>query len=689
MIDYLELSLLIDRTDGQFRVRVLDSPPDLKPEEAVELEIDSVDLQASLTVLRNALDVRRDIATDDDEHEHADEGPEPSDPHELAKKLGTLLFQTAFHGAVLACYDLSVDHARRSRTELRIKLEFADPSVARLPWELMYDPRKSEFVAHRRPIVRNVRRSEVTGVLENVGAPLRILGMVAAPRDLTKLNHDLEVGYVNDALQPLIASGDVVLHWVEGGTLRDLEEVLRKRGPANGDDKSHGHGPWHIFHFIGHGGYDEERAMGFLALEPEPGARQHYKLYADDLATKLATNQAALRLVLLNSCDGATNDGNSFSSAAETLARQGIGGVLAMQALIEDHAAIEFAQTFYSSVVDRLAVDAAATEARTALKRVQGLAWAKPALYLSADPRLFPGPKPLTKVQRIARAGLAAGVTLLLMAACSWRVPVASADIDLVIDELSFVSTAEQSLLNRPIVARAADLRGGQIAIGARSGMGEERVLPTPRMSPYWTIVSDDEAAVTVDVTDLRVGSVAALRRTPEGLELGFKGAVPRVSVGTTSLAHVVWSVPPRSFDSASITEDSTVRSVQPSQGVEVSASDFESVVFGSSLGVQRLLPSAEGHPDSVFAPFESNSVSGTVTTWGGPRPIGNGEELLVESDPRDTEARITGLRYEDGAFHLKFEGKMRRIRHNDDNLMPCVLRLLRVPSLLPCWGGR
>ena len=164
-----------------------------------------------------------------------------------------------------------------------------------------------------------------------------------------------------------------------------------------------GRGPWHVLHFVGHGGVDAATGEGYLALAEadEPVARRRrpgaggggvYRLYADDLGRLLAGHYP-LRLAVLNACEGAQGDGRDvFAGTAATLIRRGLPAVVAMQFPITDRAAIEFARAFYRAVAAALPVDAAVAAARQAmLLAARGsLEWATPVLFLRApDAVLF------------------------------------------------------------------------------------------------------------------------------------------------------------------------------------------------------------------------------------------------------------------------------------------------------------
>jgi formylglycine-generating enzyme required for sulfatase activity len=205
-----------------------------------------------------------------------------------------------------------------------------------------------------------------------VTPPLRILGMVASPRGLAELDVRTEKERLSQPLEALQAAGLIELHWLEGQTWRDLQRAMRR-------------GPWHVFHFIGHGGFDTQREEGFLALCDENGER------ADLRATQLArliADHNALRLVVLNACEGGrSSQDDVFSSSASILLRGGVPAVLAMQYAITDRAAVEFARTFYESIADGVPVDTAVAEGRLAISMAfaDTIEWGTPVLYLRAE----------------------------------------------------------------------------------------------------------------------------------------------------------------------------------------------------------------------------------------------------------------------------------------------------------------
>ncbi len=210
-----------------------------------------------------------------------------------------------------------------------------------------------------------------------VTPPLRILGLIASPEGLDRLDVELEKQRVEKALADLLADGLIELHWLEGQTRRDLQRAMRR-------------GPWHIFHYIGHGGFDPIHQEGLLFLADAAG--QAEALTARQLATILG-DHSSLRTVFLNACEGAASSQTDlFSGTAATLMRRGIPAVLAMQYAITDRAAIEFTTTLYESLADGYPVNAAVTEARKAISLAvnHSVEWGTPVLHMRApDGQIF------------------------------------------------------------------------------------------------------------------------------------------------------------------------------------------------------------------------------------------------------------------------------------------------------------
>ncbi len=282
-------------------------------------------------------------------------------------------------------------------SEGNLKLRILAPELAALPWEFLYDSRQAEYVCLSRntPVVRYLELPRPIPPL-SVTPPLRILGMIASPHDLEPLDIAREKERVERALKALQARGLAELTWLEGQSWRHLQGVMR-------------HGPWHVFHFIGHGGFDRAGDEGFIVLADEEG--ETYRLSAAHLGRLLADHRS-LRLALLNACEGARGSQHDiFSSTATILVRRGLPAVLAMQYEITDQAAIELAHAFYEALAEGMPVDAAVAEARKAVSFAvaNSVEWGTPVLYMrSPDGVLFTiqSPEPGREQKRaVAREG--------------------------------------------------------------------------------------------------------------------------------------------------------------------------------------------------------------------------------------------------------------------------------------------
>jgi hypothetical protein len=370
-VDYLDFEVEVSPlASGEYSVRVLRSPAG-EASETMRFPFDTLALQNRLQALQIALlrssGTRRRI-----------DAPEAR----TVQQFGTELWQALFAGDVLTRFEVSRNEARTQNVGLRLKLRFSAPELAALPWEYLYDSGRGDYLSLSlaTPLVRYISLSESIEPL-TVQPPLRILGLIVSPDDLAPLDVQREKQRLEYALARLRDRGLVELEWLEGRTWRDLRQALRE-------------GPWHIFHFIGHGGFDELHGEGVIALADDEGRSR--RLSATDLGRFLGDHDP-LRLAVLNSCESARGDqADVFSSTAAVLVRRGTPAVVAMQYEITDTAAIEFSRSFYEAIADGLPVDTAVAEARKgiAVAISDTLEWGTPVLFMRApDGVLFRTPE--------------------------------------------------------------------------------------------------------------------------------------------------------------------------------------------------------------------------------------------------------------------------------------------------------
>ncbi len=361
-ITYLDFDLLIERTDEGYTARVLDSPAG---QGAASFELPFSDLELEnflLRVGRTRRGVRRL------------ESPEM----EAAKAFGGRLFDAIFDDDVRGCLRSSLDEARRQEAGLRVRLRTADaPELTDLPWEYLYHPTLNRFLvlSTETPLVHYLDLPERIRPLE-VKPPLRVLVMISSPRDHPPLDVDREWRKLKEALGDLEQRRLVTLERLEEATLIALQRRLRR-------------GAYHIFHFVGHGGFDERAQDGVLLLEDEEGRGR--PVSGQYLGT-LMHDERTLRLAILNACEGArTSRTDPFAGTAQSLVQQGTPAVIAMQFEITDEAAITLAHEFYAALADGYPVDAALAEARKAIfAQENDVEWGTPVLYMrSPDGRIF------------------------------------------------------------------------------------------------------------------------------------------------------------------------------------------------------------------------------------------------------------------------------------------------------------
>jgi hypothetical protein len=289
-----------------------------------------------------------------------------------AEEIGDKLFSSLFTGEVGRAFDRSLAPQQGDRDGgLRIRLSFdlddaAVRSLAPLPWELLRSTAQRDFLSliRQTPVVRYlpVRRPD----LPPLEGPLRILGVMAKPSDLPPLDLDKEWQGITDKLQ---GDSRFEVSLLEHASLLSLQDKLLAE-------------PWHVIHFMGHGGFQEETGLGYLAFESASGKAEAISGKTLGIFLK---SFPEIRLVFLNACKTAVIPRRAgqdpYTATAAALVLAGAPAVIAMQAPISDSAAIQFSTRFYQSIANRDEVDVAAVNGRLAILAGQVYDWATPVLF--------------------------------------------------------------------------------------------------------------------------------------------------------------------------------------------------------------------------------------------------------------------------------------------------------------------
>jgi AAA-like domain/CHAT domain len=292
---------------------------------------------------------------------------------EAAKTLGGGLYKAIFANDLGHSLSRSMEAATQKGERLRIRLRLTSvPELANMPWEFLYDAGADRFLvlSYKTSIVRYLELAQAIPLLA-VKPPLRVLVMASSPHGYDPLGVEKEWHNLQAALGRM-PRGLVAVERLEKATLSALQARLSQGSPC------------HVFHYIGHGGFDSRTGKSVLVIEDDH--RQASLVDGQRLGVVLY-NHSSLRLTILNACEGAVATSNDvFSGVAQGLMRHEMAAVVAMQFAITDAAAIIFASGFYEAVARGNPVDAALLDARLAIfAAANSVEWGTPVLYLRAS----------------------------------------------------------------------------------------------------------------------------------------------------------------------------------------------------------------------------------------------------------------------------------------------------------------
>lgn len=298
---------------------------------------------------------------------------------QVIEEIGEELFNFIFVKRIFSAFDKISELVQRGHP-VRIRLCVEHPRLAHLPWETMFDPKSKHYLASnpRTPFVRAAQPDELT--LEPQAGPLCILGMSPENYGVDDLDSFREKENIKRELGKLVKKKQVILKWMQNGSVSALMDHMGS--PPQGGES------WHVFHFIGHGGYDENEESGYILLNADNVTGNNRQsmggmcaLYANDLRDVLGIS-LGMRLVVLNSCKGAaTEEGTMFNGTAQKLILEGFPAVIAMQFEISDDAAITFSSELYRQLAKGTPIHLAVTLARLKLK-IESPEWITPVLYM-------------------------------------------------------------------------------------------------------------------------------------------------------------------------------------------------------------------------------------------------------------------------------------------------------------------
>ncbi len=287
------------------------------------------------------------------------------------KRVGTLIGKRILQGSVRQLFEKSLNQIDEDGLRLRLRLA---PELTQYPWEsVVYDERHLG-IDSRFPIVRQPIVPVETADLPEVPT-LRVLVVASNPADLPTLNIAGELDALQSNLADSIADGRVKFTTLNRQPGISTRQTLSE---SNLDE-------FDVFHFIGHGDFDTDRAEGVLYFEADDGTMEYCT--AHQLADILKAS-STIRFAFLNACRSGAGVGRA--TFAEELVRSGVLAVVTHRRPVRDDIATLFSGSFYRAIaVENLPIDLAFVRARqaiySALKKPDEEAdWVDPILYSRA-----------------------------------------------------------------------------------------------------------------------------------------------------------------------------------------------------------------------------------------------------------------------------------------------------------------
>jgi CHAT domain-containing protein len=294
---------------------------------------------------------------------------------EILCQIGNQLFNALFSGEIGKLYAASRSMLEEDQgIVIRLRIPAGAEEIAALPWEFTAEPGSEPLVLLDAPIARYLPQPTPLPTL-HATLPLKVLLTGAQTPPPAAIERELQA--VKDALEGL---GDhVQIQLVPHLTAAALREHLREE--------------FHIWHFVGHGGFDKAGTTAQLLFEDASGDSD--SIGARELNIML--NRSGIRLVVLNACNSGKLAIEPFRSIAPALIRAQIPAVVAQQFKVPEEATRAFVTDFYRSLARGFPIDDCITEGRKAIMNSCGLGqadWGIPVLYTRmVSGRLFDPPE--------------------------------------------------------------------------------------------------------------------------------------------------------------------------------------------------------------------------------------------------------------------------------------------------------
>ena len=273
--------------------------------------------------------------------------------------IGSTLFSALFSGKVGRLFWERFADAEGGNRGLRLRILTNLERIQHLPWELLFDPSRRDFMSLSGRLA--LVRSRPEGFFDAPLPPLTQLRILAASADVTgdlDTHQDLDLLRKFETSNPSVVKLDVL----RGATPQSLKQQLTNNS-------------YDIFHFAGagevlavnkRGGLHQElRLLGSTSLDPSFNRHELGELL----------RQAGVRLAVLNA--------DHSDWIARSLARH-IPSAIGFRESIWTVACVALCESLYPSVVSSIPLDLAVTAVRQAVdQKLPGKGeWCKIILYL-------------------------------------------------------------------------------------------------------------------------------------------------------------------------------------------------------------------------------------------------------------------------------------------------------------------
>jgi len=298
-------------------------------------------------------------------------------------QLGGTLFDLIIQGKVRTL--LSTAPATVGFKPLPLEIVVEDSTIAGWPWEFIYDPINQLYLCREFfPISRSSFDLDPLPPPAPKLDPVRILFVLGATRRDPEADIGEQQDRHKDLFRPLEERGMVEVDFIEAARPRGIISAFASRGPYD------------VFHFFGHAGYDVKRKEGYLRLDTED--KETFRYYANSLAGLLLGKN--VRLVFLNACEtavGAQDRDPARSALAAAILGRGIAAVIATQFLMPDTSAHLFSTLIYESLISGASLVQAMRDGRQTMEfgtKVKHADWGIPVLFAAyPDLVIFPRQK--------------------------------------------------------------------------------------------------------------------------------------------------------------------------------------------------------------------------------------------------------------------------------------------------------